>query len=99
MDDYGDIVFRTAKQILKNTNDAEDVFQNTFIKAYCNDKWYYKDILIKEIMNINSLEYIYDFENHSDRLMYKIIIDNLELIDKEAEKLISNSNNTNNNAK
>jgi RNA polymerase sigma-70 factor (ECF subfamily) len=34
MDDYGKCVLGTALRILKNRQDAEDVFQNTFIKAY-----------------------------------------------------------------
>ncbi len=31
---YGKLVLSTALKILKNRQDAEDVFQNTFIKAY-----------------------------------------------------------------
>ena len=34
IDDYGKCVLGTALKILKNRQDAEDVFQNTFIKAY-----------------------------------------------------------------
>jgi RNA polymerase sigma factor (sigma-70 family) len=34
IDDYGRLVLGTALKILKNRQDAEDVFQNTFIKAY-----------------------------------------------------------------
>ena len=32
--DYGKLVYSVAYKILKNAQDAEDVFQNTFIKAY-----------------------------------------------------------------
>lgn len=34
IDDYGKYVLGTSLRILKNKQDAEDVFQNTFIKAY-----------------------------------------------------------------
>ena len=34
IDEYGSLVLGTALKILKNRQDAEDVFQNTFIKAY-----------------------------------------------------------------
>jgi len=34
IDDYGKYVLGTSLRILKNRQDAEDVFQNTFIKAY-----------------------------------------------------------------
>lgn len=36
--DYGYEVLSTAKRITGNVHDAEDVFQNTFIKAYCRNK-------------------------------------------------------------
>ena len=34
IDEFGSCVLGTAMKILKNRQDAEDVFQNTFIKAY-----------------------------------------------------------------
>lgn len=34
IDEYGGCVLGTAMRILKNKQDAEDVFQNTFVKAY-----------------------------------------------------------------
>lgn len=34
MDEFGGAVLSRAKRILKNTQDAQDVFQSTFVKAY-----------------------------------------------------------------
>ncbi len=34
MKDYGRLVYSVAYKIVRNTQDAEDVFQNTFAKAY-----------------------------------------------------------------
>ncbi|MCK5128408.1 MAG: hypothetical protein KAQ68_01040, partial [Clostridiales bacterium] len=35
IDDYGKLVLATALRIADTPQDAEDVFQNTFTKAYC----------------------------------------------------------------
>jgi RNA polymerase sigma factor (sigma-70 family) len=56
MNEYGSIVLSTAMRILKNVQDAEDVFQNTFVKAYCinkvfNDQNHIKAWLIRVTVN------------------------------------------------
>ena len=56
MDEFGGVVLEAARHILKNTQDAQDVFQNTFVKAYLkkgcfNEKEHVKAWLLRVAKN------------------------------------------------
>lgn len=102
VDNYQDMAITIAYRICLNKQDAEDIVQNSFIKAFHNlqtfrtyskfSTWFYRIVYNTAITHINSSIFSYDIVDYNEIKNQENTIDIniIEQIDKEEKSKIIN---------
>ncbi len=89
---YSNDIYRIALLKMKNANEAEDIFQNVFIKLYTCDKTFESDMHIKAwLLKVTVNECINTLKSSWNSKVVKSVNDNSEFDDNSSITTIDNT--------